>query len=259
MSIDRKIFKLSFRGKGLTRWRCPTCGKGLLKVKTGTFHSVETGASKNARSYGEWEPDWIEYLYSCLLECNYTACKDTVSSSGEGSTEKFIDFDQDGMSFYNDRKCYYPKYFSPNLKIFNYQQDIPDEIQNELENSFSLFFCDPPSAANHVRMALEMLMTHIRIKQYRVENGKRRYLSLHERIKLLPKKYHDIQDLFMAVKWLGNAGSHSGTTVSADDVLNAYELMEKLLAEVFNKESKKLKALAKKIIENKGPEKSIFA
>ena len=64
----------------------------------------------------------------------------------------------------------------------------------------------------------------------------------------------------MAVKWLGNAGSHSGTTVSAEDVLDAYELMEKLLAEVFNEESKKLKALAKKIIENKGPSsKSMFA
>ena len=63
-------------------------------------------------------------------------------------------------------------------------------------------------------------------------------LSLHSRIKLLPKKYHDIQDIFMAVKWLGNAGSHSGT-VSADDVLDAYELMQKLLAEVFNDEGEK--------------------
>lgn len=181
MSINRKIFKLPFRGKGLTRWRCPTCGKGLLKVKDGTFHYEEKRNSKWARS-------------------------------------------------------------------------------DELENSFSLFFCDPPSAANHVRMALEMLMTRMKIQQYRVQNGKRRYLSLHERIMSFPKKYHDIQDLFMAVKWLGNAGSHSGTTVSADDVFDAYELMEKLLAEVFYEESKKLKALAKKINENKGPSsKSMFA
>lgn len=57
----------------------------------------------------------------------------------------------------------------------------------------------------------------------------------------------------MAVKWLGNAGSHSGNTVSADDVLDAYELMEKLLTEVFDEESKKIMALAKDINKKKGP------
>lgn len=93
----------------------------------------------------------------------------------------------------------------------------------------------------------------MKIKKYRYQNGKRKNLNLHERINSLPNKYHDIQDLFMAVKWLGNAGSHSGNTVSPDDVLDAYELMEKLLTEVFDEQSKKLKALAKNINKKKGP------
>ena len=83
---------------------------------------------------------------------------------------------------------------------------------------------------------------------------------LHERINLLPPKYHDIQELFTAVKWLGNAGSHSGATVSSDDVLDAYELMEHLLTEIFDEERKKnLKALAQNINKNKGPIKSAFS
>ena len=84
-------------------------------------------------------------------------------------------------------------------------------------------------------------------------------MSLHDRIKLLPKKYQDIQEIFLAVKWLGNAGSHSGTTVSSDDVLDAYELMEKLLTEVFDDKSNKIKELAREINKNKGPSKSIFS
>ena len=260
MSIDRKKFKLPFRGKGLTKWNCPTCGKGLLKIKPGTFHHEQTRASRRARSSDDWYPEWIEYVYSCLLECNNTACKEIVSSSGVGSPHQCLGFDDKGMSYNDYEERFYPKYFSPHLKIFNYQKKFPDAITDELDNSFSLFFCDPPSSANHIRMALENLLNHMKIKKYRILKRKRSYLSLHERINSLPQKYHDIQELFMAVKWLGNAGSHSGKTVSADDVLNAYDLMEKLLAEVFDEESKKLMALAKTINQNKGPTtKSGFA
>ena len=253
MSIDRKSFKSSFRGKGSTKWHCPTCGKGLLKVKADAFHSEQTRASRRARSSGDWEPEWIKYVYSCLLECNYTACEEIVSCSGVGSVTRDMGYDDKG-EFYEDFRTFYsPKYFYPNLKIFNYPKKLPDEVTDELENSFSLFFCDPPSSANHIRMALENLLNHMNIKKYCYQNGKRKNLNLHGRIDSLPNKYHDIQDLFMAVKWLGNAGSHSGNTVSADDVLDAYELMEKLLTEVFDEPSKKLKALAKNINKKKGP------
>ena len=243
----------------MTDWNCPSCGKGFLKIKKDTFHHEETRDSQKAQSSEDWMPEWFESLYSCLLECNNPACKDIVSSSGVGFLEQYIDFDQKGTSFHDYRECYFPKYFSPNLKIFDYQKSIPDEVKFELENSFSLFFCDPPSSANHIRMALENLLTCMKIKQFRIQNRKRSYLSLHDRIKLLPKKYQDIQEIFLAVKWLGNAGSHSGTTVSSDDVLNAYELMEKLLTEVFDDESNKIKELAREINKNKGPSKSIFS
>ena len=257
MGIDRNTFKAPYIKDGLTHWNCPTCKKGYLKIKKGTFHHEETRDSISAHSNFAWEPDWIEYLYSCLLECNNPACKDIVSNSGVGSVRPYMDFDKQGRSFWNEGDCFSPKYFFPNLKIFDYPKNIPDEVKFELENSFSLFFCDPPSAANHIRMALENLLTYMKIKQFRIQNSKRRYLNLHERIKLLPKKYHDIQDIFLAVKWLGNAGSHAGTTVTSDDALNAYELMEKLLVEVFDDESNKIKELANKINKNKGPAKSL--
>ena len=175
-----------------------------------------------------------------------------------GSTG-YVVYDESDIPYpsYEDR--FIPKFFSPHLKIFDYQNSIPEGVKDELENSFSLFFCDPPSAANHIRMALENLLTHMKIKRYVTQNGKRRRLSLHERINLLPKKYHYIKDIFLAVKWLGNAGSHNGTTVSSNDAFDAYDLMEKLLAEVFDDESKKIKELANKINVNKGPAKTMFS
>ena len=42
-------------------------------------------------------------------------------------------------------------------KIFNYPKNTPDKVAEEIEKSFSLFFSDAPSAANHIRIALEEL------------------------------------------------------------------------------------------------------
>ena len=257
MSIDRKSFKLPIRKKkGLTKWNCPTCGKGLLKIVEGTFHHDETRDSKRSRSSDDWEPEWIEYIYSCLLECNNTACKDIASSSGVGTVDYFIDYDEGGNLYEDLRACFTPKHFSPHLKIFDYQKNIPNEVKNELDISFSVFFCDPSSAANHIRIALENLLTHMDIIRFATPKGKRRYLTLHERIELLPKKHLEIKDLFVAIKWLGNAGSHSHRGVSSDDVFDAYELMEELLVEVFSNKRKNIKKLANKINKKKGPTKS---
>jgi hypothetical protein len=72
-------------------------------------------------------------------------------------------------------------------------------------------------------------------------------------MELLPKKYDHIKDIFFAIKWLGNAGSHSHQELTSDDVLDAYELMEELLVEIFEKKREKAKSLAKKINKKKGP------
>tara|TARA_B100000315_G_C14298370_1_gene460672 strand:- start:209 stop:610 length:402 start_codon:yes stop_codon:yes gene_type:complete len=129
-------------------------------------------------------------------------------------------------------------------------------VSEEIEKSFSLFFSDAPSAANHIRIALEDLLTHLKIKRYKSKENKRTFLALHSRIELLPAKYKHLQDLFFAVKWLGNAGSHSDRVVTMDDVLDAYEIMEEILQDLFVKKTKRVKNLAKKINKTKGPKKS---
>ena len=90
-------------------------------------------------------------------------------------------------------------------------------------------------------------------KDHAINNGEKDYVSLHVRIKNLPEEYEDIKKIFEAIKWLGNAGSHSSKTVSTDDALNAYDLMEHLLVKVFGDESNKIEQLADNINKNKGP------
>jgi hypothetical protein len=80
-SMDRKLLKLPFLVKRSPDWMCPTCEKGVLRFKEGTFKHEELAASRD-HSANEWEPDWIRYVYSALLVCTNDKCKEVVATAG---------------------------------------------------------------------------------------------------------------------------------------------------------------------------------
>ncbi|RQO81345.1 hypothetical protein DBV10_14525 [Acidovorax sp. FJL06] len=65
-------------------------------------------------------------------------------------------------------------------------------------------------------------------------SGERRSINLHQSIALLDPKYAHLKDVILAIKWLADDGSQDeGVSVSIDDVMDAYELTEKILEEVY--------------------------
>src|SRR5262249_26551986 len=112
----------------------------------------------------------------------------------------------------------------------------------------------PRSAANAIRVAIEELLTALKIKRFRKSGGQRRFISLHERILSLPQKYANEQNVLLAAKWLGNAGSHSNGEVTGDDVLDLYEFVEHVLSELYVGKTKSLIAKANRVNKFKGPE-----
>lgn len=251
--MDRKIFKRTIGKAGLTPFSCPVCRNGKLMIKKDTFQFEETALSASAHNEEAWWVEWIDYLYCCLLKCTNGACNEIVSSSGTGGLTEYQYYDEEGATCASYDEYFHPKFFSPHLVFFEMPKKTPEKIEAEVNNSFASFFCDPPAAANHIRMALERLLTHLKIKRFVSKGGKRRFLPLHGRIDLLPKKFDHVKELFVAIKWLGNAGSHSSHEISKDDVLDSYELMDELLTEIFTEKRKKAKSLAKKIIRKMGP------
>ena len=79
---------------------------------------------------------------------------------------------------------------------------------------------------------------------------------MHQRIAMLPPKYAHMNDLILAMKWLGKAVSNEGgAEVTLDDVMDSYELTEHILQEVYAPKLAKLHKLAKKVNKKKGPAK----
>lgn len=256
--MDRKLLKLPFSEDNSPDWVCPTCNKGILRIKEGTFHKEELKRSREARSHEAWEPDWIEYVYTSLLVCSHNKCKEVVVNSGTGWTGS-IDWDivedEHGEPDQVYADLFLPKHFEPHLRLIRIPDDCPKTVTTPLNESFKLFFSSPSAAANNVRAAIEELLTELKIKRFSSSNGKRRFINLHRRIGLLPAKYAQFKDMILAIKWLGNAGSHGHAEVTMDDVMDAYELTEHILEEIYEPKSKKLKAIAKKVNKKKGPAK----
>lgn len=84
--------------------------------------------------------------------------------------------------------------------------------------------------------------------------GKFRSLSLHERIEKFGTTEADAATQLMAIKWLGNTGSHiSLNELKRDDLLDAFEHFEFALELTYVKLADTLKERAIKIIKKKGP------
>ncbi|MCU7933231.1 MAG: DUF4145 domain-containing protein [Candidatus Thiodiazotropha sp. (ex Codakia rugifera)] len=251
--MDRRIYKLPFGKDKAPDWICPTCCNGVLRIMDNTFHFEERTLSKDAHSHEAWEPEWIEYVYSCLLRCSNDACGEIVANNGIGSVDWYSGYDNNETPVQEWDEIFSPRYFEPHLIIFKYPDETPPEIASEIDQSFSLFFSNPASASNHLRISLEHLLTFLKVKRQGTKKGKRFFLSLHRRINLIPIKFEGLKCMLLAVKWLGNAGSHAKKEITNDDVLDAYEIMDAVLREIFDNKSKKAKALAKKINKKKGP------
>ena len=250
--MDRKAVKVPFTPDHTPDWMCPTCAKGILRIKDESFSKAELASSRD-HSYDEWEPYWIRYVYSCLLECSNSKCKEVVTSTGTGGVDASMGQDERGEWYETYEDYFEPKYFEPPLHLFRTPAECPESVAGPIKESFRLLLASPDAAANAVRAAVEQLLTELKIKRYTSSNGKRRFISLHQRIALLPGQYAEIRDLILAIKWIGNIGSHSRNELTVDDVLDAYEFLEHVLEEIYGQKTRKLKSLAKKINRKGGP------
>lgn len=233
VDMDRHVLKHPFTLRRTHHWMCPTCGQALLRIREDSFVKEEQSSSRD-HSDEEWQPEWIRYVYSCMLVCSNVQCKEVVASSGTGSVHWHIEEDMNGVpqQVYEDH--FRPKFFQPHLQIFQIPEACPCSVAKPLEDSFALFFAAPDSAIASVRTAMKALLGEMMLSRFSATSGERRSINLHQSIALLDPKYAHLKDVILAIKWLADDGSQDeGVSISIDDVMDAYELTEKILEAVY--------------------------
>lgn len=238
---------------------CPTCNSGILVGINDTFKSEDTADTKALKKsdYSYTEMD-VDFKFSVLLRCNNKECQEVIACIGTGYYDQEDDFDSSsGQNWPKYFRYYRPEFFSKPIHIIELKKLYPKEIKKSLEDSFKLFFCDSEACANKIRSTVEILMDILKVKKSTITTSrKRKALSLHGRIQLYQTKNKQIGDLLLAIKWIGNSGSHTGK-VTRDDTLDAYRILEYVLITLFQNDADELNKIAKQINRMKKPLSSI--
>ena len=241
---------------------CPRCRGGTLKIVKKTIVKEETASSKTAHGREDWEPDWIEKRFIAMLTCANPNCGDGVFVCGKITTKENFSYSPEGTLDMDWEEYFVPSYFEPPPPVFPIPRECPNHVAEELSKAFALIWSDVGSGGNRLRVAVEALMNERKIqKKTKIKNGPNignfRRLTLHERIEKFAEKHQDAATQLMAIKWLGNTGSHAALDVlTHDDLLDAFEHFEYALDLVYVKKSTALEKRAKDIIKMKGPVKA---
>jgi hypothetical protein len=244
--VNKEILKRAFTESSIPDYRCPRCYSGLLRLE-GKFGSHETEASAAVHHEDWWEPEHIELTFNCTLKC--TTCAELVFMVGNGVVEEEYEVDENGEWSRDWTSFYQPAFFHPHLQLIDYPAKAPKEVVAPLSTASALYFSSPASCCNAIRASAEQVLTNLGVA---VKDGEK-YISFGHRINLIPESQQSTKNLFNAIRWIGNHGSHPGAEIEPEDALHALEIMEFLLEEVFGERKQTMEALAAAINDKKGP------
>jgi hypothetical protein len=184
-----------------------------------------------------------EGVFAAILCCTNASCRERIAVSGVWETSE--DYTEEGDSFSVSE--FIPRMFTPPLHIFKIPSKTPKTIHKEVVAAFNVFWCDTASCLNRIRTAVEQFLTHMKVARKTPSGG---FVSLDSKITQYKAKEPELGNHMMAVKWLGNAGSHP-SKVSPKDALDGFDLLEHILTAKFSH----IHAVSQTINRTKGPRK----
>lgn len=248
MTVDRSLYAKGFYR--LPDWQCPTCGKGHLRVGKDKFLKEETGPSRSNHDENGWDPEWIENRFAGLLRCDFGNCGEIVAIAGTAHIVETYGYDEEDQQTQEYLDYYTPLSLTPAPLPIRPPFDTPELVEGSLREAAGLLWQSAEGAANQIRQAVEHLMD----AQGMAQALPPKFISLDKRIAEFHAKDAKNAELLLAVKWLGNSGSHAGG-LTRNDVLDAFDLVELVLVNLYDSTTAKLIAKAQAINLQKGPVK----
>ncbi|MEV6024334.1 DUF4145 domain-containing protein [Streptomyces sp. NPDC052036] len=255
ISFDRTKFeKLHGPFNEWPRLLCPQCGEITLEPRIEKFESFaslelrETAASVDPDVE---ESDPFGFFYG-ELKCPRLPCGNRHIVVGEWD----LDWGPASVKGSEDDPYlvgYSVKHILPELPLIELPEGTPEDLQATIASASRVLLSDSNAAANRIRSAIECLLTHKRVKKFGInKKGKRVRLSAHDRIELFKQVNEPAGVQLMAMKWIGNAGSHESEFIPLDHALNGIEHFARALELVYDPRERELQRRAAQIIKAKG-------
>ncbi|MFD4032712.1 DUF4145 domain-containing protein [Streptomyces sp. NPDC058637] len=227
---------------------CPTCMRGVLLPDPDSFVDEETVTSKSLQSHDEWDPEWIQGYFQCVLVCRKATC-DRVRVIGESSVGPGGSYDVQW------EKLLRPTMFFPALPLLQSHKHCPRAVWERVSAASKILWLDPSAAANRIRAAIETLLDDQKtIREKANPDGKVIRLSLDSRIttfkRALPQ-HAEAADLLLAVKWIGNVGSHEDV-LRISDVLEGVGFLDHALSLIYDTNHSDMRKRASEVTARRG-------
>ena len=253
--LHKNILTRFLRLTDFSSFACPACKTHLAVPDERKLVSYQSQASINSQEDEDSSPEWNRGTFSVSLKCSNPLCNQVTICTGEYDTEE-ADVEEFGPQYY---KVFKPKFFLPAIEIFAIPHNLPEQIMSPLLESFSIYWVNPSASGNSLRISLEALMDFKRVKKTAANSqGNRRDISLHGRIEEFKRMNASKQanvalaEELLAIKWIGNGGSHLAGLTDGN-MVEAYKLMEHVLDELFNQTSVRREKLTRIINKTKKP------
>lgn len=208
--FNQKVWQQKFiSNKFNTAWKCSRCGIGGLQLTAEISTKLE---------------------YSTVaLSCTDAHCRTKYHAVGK---IKFMAGKNEvGPEYYKPSDYrFYPNHFEPEVIMFELPVSMNEEGKLLLARSFNHFWYDLDACANKIRQTLELIVAE--------NQGVGKHLDA--KIESLRLKLGDgLTDALLALKWIGNEGSHLGRPFERDEILAIYEILVIVLNQLYPDESER--------------------
>lgn len=143
------------------------------------------------------------------------------------------------------------RHAQPALRLVDCPDGTPETVLAAVAGASRVVWSDPGSAANRLRVATEELLTAQGVARYRNAKGKRLRIPAGSRIKAFEARKPKPAEALMAVKWIGNEGSHTDD-LPLVDVLDGADMLGMALRLLYDTTEAELRRRIRSINKTKG-------
>ncbi|MGI8452201.1 MAG: DUF4145 domain-containing protein [Streptosporangiaceae bacterium] len=193
----------------------------------------------------DWDPTYSTGYFHGVLECPRTPCGNNCIVAGSWKADYVDDVDVDPVGQVLDDYLSV-NYVFPALPLMEYPDGVPDRIRDPISAASMVILSDASAAANRIRSAIEALLDCQNVRK--LQAGKRTSrLKTHARIELYMAKNPRAAAHLMAMKWIGNVGSHERDPLPLSMVLDGMEHFAKAVELIYDRHEKALERRAVQI------------
>jgi len=247
MQINRKLWVPPFRDT-FPPLPCCACRTGFLDLLPDSLKAMETGPSEKAHSHDAFELEWMDLRFLGFYRCTNPECQHVVAVAGKVSYESDYEELPNGEWEQRADSIYTPLAFAEAPPVIRVCEECPKAVLAELDRSFALYWMDRRSCATAIRSAVESLLDERNApREIKRKPGRTTRLPLHDRIVRFQETDPKPGKLLLAIKVIGNVGTHQDD-ITFDDLLTGYEILDHVIDLIYSRRAARISGLADDVL-----------